>query len=393
MRASKNQAIEKPVDQLSLRKKSKRPAFTGESSASPNETKRERPPHVQEKGDVVPSKEEKRPSNYSQNRAKKVEKEEDLKLFRHKVFLDGLPFDRTDQTDAKLFDLCLEVGAKGAIRLVQKKRYGFGYLVFHTNEQAKRAVARLDGKTLFGRALRVEQPKAPNQEKLDAQAGQSNKSIFDRQILLFNIPRFVNSEVLDDALKDHLRGTPFADSVEDIKNVKREKAFVTFKAEFEERIPRILEDFKANPLKILGTTIDTVRAIPPHQTGGKRPAETILNETSQGDANSTSKRPKSSATELQKLLMLSKSRRSYSFLLQEVGDPSDSKRFRANFCERFDIEDQNDVIELSPVSTSLHKHSTGLWKVIVTKYIIAYQIFAMCSNGREEGNFRIELCE
>ena len=346
----------------------------------------------------IPKRDPNRVTNYSKNQEKRREKEENLKLYRHKVFIDGLPFQQTDETDAELYDLCFKVKAKGAIRLVQKKGYGFGYLVFHTNEQAQRAVPLLDGQTHFGRKLRAEPPKAPDAAKSEdvANRAERTKSMFQRQILLLNLPRFINEDILIDALRDYFRHSPFEGSVEGLKVLRKEKAFVTFTESFEGKIQEILTALSQSPLQILGTTVDAVKALSPRETCGKQPVNDISREgeSEKNDKHTeepSSKKAKRTSAELDKLRRMTKSKKSYSFLLQEIGDASDPKIFREEFCERFNIDDEKDVTELTSVNTNLHGRSTGLWKVNVGRYLVAQKILTMCTQGKEEGKVRVEM--
>ena len=146
-----------------------------------------------------------------------------------KIFVEGLPFHKTAEIENNFYALCTSLGLHGVTRLVQKKGYGFGYLVFRSASEAAKAIQILHGAKFEGRMLRVEAPKPPNKQSAYHATGQRFPDTFLRQILLSNLPPFVTQDILKDALRDVLPVLLY-NEIEDIKLTRHNKAFVTMRA-------------------------------------------------------------------------------------------------------------------------------------------------------------------
>eukprot|EP00759_Apiculatamorpha_spiralis_P030408 PhF_6_TR32146/c0_g2_i2/m.47629 len=216
-----------------------------------------------------------------------------------KIFVEGLPFQRTPQTDEALYALCAAVNIPSIIRLVQKKGYGFGYLLFKTESAAKLALKRLNGQELYGRSLRVEVPKEMHRTVPVQQASMEVGTLWRRQVLLLNIPYAVNAEILEEVLNDHLPLKVRA-AVENIKLMRHGKAFVTFQDEG--AVETLLAEYgggggsggeKKKTMFVMGQELEVSRALPPTQTRGRPPTnESIAEAYSNKSKTVIAKRPR-----------------------------------------------------------------------------------------------------
>ena len=78
-----------------------------------------------------------------------------------KVYLGNLP---TETTDAQLKDMVKAFGNATSAEVVKDKmsgqNRGFGFVEFPTDEEAKAAIAGLNGKDVNGRTLKVNEAKS-----------------------------------------------------------------------------------------------------------------------------------------------------------------------------------------------------------------------------------------
>ena len=78
-----------------------------------------------------------------------------------KVYLGNLP---TDTTDAQLKDMVKPFGNATSAEVVKDKmsgqNRGFGFVEFPNDEEAKAAIAGLNGKDVNGRTLKVNEAKS-----------------------------------------------------------------------------------------------------------------------------------------------------------------------------------------------------------------------------------------
>lgn len=79
----------------------------------------------------------------------------------HKLFVGGLPFSTSDERLREVFAQAGQVESAVVVtdRETGRSR-GFGFVEMSTSEEADQAVAKLNGKDLDGRLLKVERAKA-----------------------------------------------------------------------------------------------------------------------------------------------------------------------------------------------------------------------------------------
>jgi RNA recognition motif-containing protein len=79
----------------------------------------------------------------------------------HKLFVGGLPFSTSDDRLREVFAQAGQVESAVVVtdRETGRSR-GFGFVEMSTSEEADQAVAKLNGKDLDGRLLKVERAKA-----------------------------------------------------------------------------------------------------------------------------------------------------------------------------------------------------------------------------------------
>lgn len=83
-----------------------------------------------------------------------------------KLFVRNLPFSMTDAQLSELFARCGDVvSAKVITDRETGRSRGFGFVEYSSAEAGKKAVAELDGFSVQGRELKVEQAKDPVKTK------------------------------------------------------------------------------------------------------------------------------------------------------------------------------------------------------------------------------------
>ncbi|KPA80380.1 putative RNA-binding protein [Leptomonas pyrrhocoris] len=154
-----------------------------------------------------------------------------------KVFLDGLPYTYTPEPgkptleeEVLQFAAAWKVGKP--LRLIKKPGQGFGFLVLQSPNSVATAVRVLNGRKFLGRALRVEEPKPKDLEKMKDIGGMKDmgKDSFTRQVLLTDLAKVAQPEIIREVLRDV--APQLEKKLEAIKMTSQNrKAFLTFESE------------------------------------------------------------------------------------------------------------------------------------------------------------------
>jgi RNA recognition motif-containing protein len=82
----------------------------------------------------------------------------------HKLYVGGLSFETTDAELRALFEQAGKVESAVVItdRLSGRSK-GFGFVEMSTNAEARQAISELNGKTLGGRTITVDEARPPRQ--------------------------------------------------------------------------------------------------------------------------------------------------------------------------------------------------------------------------------------
>ena len=93
----------------------------------------------------------------------------------NRIYVGGLPYSVSDQ---ELSDLFSQHGAIESARVISDKftgqSRGFGFVEMKTDEDAKKAIAALNGTQLAGRTITVNEAR-PQEERRPARSGGFNK--------------------------------------------------------------------------------------------------------------------------------------------------------------------------------------------------------------------------
>ncbi|KPI89789.1 putative RNA-binding protein [Leptomonas seymouri] len=156
-----------------------------------------------------------------------------------KVFIDGLPYTYTPEPgkptledEVMQFATAWKVGRP--LRLIKKPGQGFGFLVLQSPNSVATAVRVLNGRKFLGRALRVEEPKPKDLEKMKDIGGMKDmgKDSFTRQVLLTDLAKVAQPEIIREVLRDV--APQLEKKLEVIKMTSQNrKAFLTFESEAE----------------------------------------------------------------------------------------------------------------------------------------------------------------
>ena len=154
-----------------------------------------------------------------------------------KVFIDGLPYTYapepgkpTLEEEVLQFATAWKVGKP--LRLIKKPGQGFGFLVLQSPNSVATAVRVLNGRKFLGRALRVEEPKPKDLEKMKDVGGMKDmgKDSFTRQVLLTDLAKVAQPEIIREVLRDV--APQLEKKLEAIKMTSQNrKAFLTFESE------------------------------------------------------------------------------------------------------------------------------------------------------------------
>ncbi|KAG5490489.1 hypothetical protein JKF63_00609 [Porcisia hertigi] len=202
------------------------------------------------------------------------------KKLNTKVFIDGLPYTYANEPGKPtLEDEVLQFASAWKVgkplRLIKKPGQGFGFLVFQSPNSVSTAVRVLNGRKFLGRALRVEEPKPKDFEKMNDIGGMKDmgKDSFMRQVLLTDLAKVAQPEIIREVLRDV--APQLEKKLEAIKMTSQNrKAFLTFETEAEVA-PAItfLDGFH-----LLGRRISATKAAAPgslpYSHGGTGPSRT-----------------------------------------------------------------------------------------------------------------------
>jgi RNA recognition motif-containing protein len=154
-----------------------------------------------------------------------------------KVFIDGLPYTYTPEPgkptledEVMQFATAWKVGKP--LRLIKKPGQGFGFLVLQSPNSVATAVRVLNGRKFLGRALRVEEPKPKDLERMKDIGGMKDmgKDSFTRQVLLTDLAKVAQPEIIREVLRDV--APQLEKKLEAIKMTSQNrKAFLTFESE------------------------------------------------------------------------------------------------------------------------------------------------------------------
>ncbi|CCW67431.1 unnamed protein product [Phytomonas sp. Hart1] len=199
----------------------------------------------------------------------------------NKIFIDGLPYQHTAgpggaTLEDELFQFLTAWKVGKPLRLIKKSGQGFGFVVFKSPNSVPTAVKVLNGRKFLRRALRVEVPKARDLETLQDRGGAADdeKDSFRRQVLLTDLAKVAQPEVIREVLRDI--APQLEQRLQTIKMTSRNrKAFLTFESEEDVGTAITFLD----RFHLLGRRISAVRAAPPgtlpYSRGGAKPASSI----------------------------------------------------------------------------------------------------------------------
>jgi cold-inducible RNA-binding protein len=98
----------------------------------------------------------------------------------HKLYVGGLSFETTDAELRALFEQAGKV--ESAVVITDKfsgRSKGFGFVEMSTNAEARQAISELNGKTLGGRSITVDEARPPGQSS-GRSRGRSRGSSYGR---------------------------------------------------------------------------------------------------------------------------------------------------------------------------------------------------------------------
>ncbi len=98
----------------------------------------------------------------------------------HKLYVGGLSFETTDAELRALFEQAGKV--ESAVVITDRssgRSKGFGFVEMPTNAEARQAISELNGKTLGGRSITVDEARPPSQSG-GRRGGRSRGSSYGR---------------------------------------------------------------------------------------------------------------------------------------------------------------------------------------------------------------------
>jgi RNA recognition motif-containing protein len=183
----------------------------------------------------------------------------------NKVFIDGLPYEYTPEPgkaclEEELTQFVQDWKVGKVMRLIKRDGQGFGYLAFRSPNSVDVAVRVLNGRKFLGRTLRVEVPKPRDIERMNdiAEMKDHGKSSFARQILLSDLAKSSQPEIIREILRDV--APQLEAKIETIKMTSNNrKAFLTL-AEEDDVQPAVRF---LNGYSMLGRNITAQQALAP----------------------------------------------------------------------------------------------------------------------------------
>lgn len=212
------------------------------------------------------------------------------KRLNNKVFIDGLPYSYDEPGKPSLEDEVMQFATAWKVgkplRLIKRPGQGFGFLVFNSPHSVPTAVRVLNGRKFLGRALRVEEPKPRDMERLMDVAGMKDigKSSFQRQVLLTDLAKVSQPEIICEVLRDV--APQLEKKLETIKMTsKNRKAFLTFEDDADvDPAVTFLDGFH-----LLGRRIGAARAAAPGSTPYSRVPAPSTSRFGSSGASATSR--------------------------------------------------------------------------------------------------------